>query len=641
MTSSARTSNILGGTMFSYLALSGDAASPAAYYSMLGEFQRCNDIMDVENARYLVCAGKNVADTAHSEMHFIFDAMEKGCKLVVVDPRHSRSAAKADEWMAPRPGTDAAMVLGMIHTLVTERLFKRDYLLAHTNLPFLVDKQSKAFLRERDILSGGSDRYVVWDEAVGAPSSAETALRPALTGDWTLTGPSGESVSCHTGFDASWSVWRDYTPQKAEEISGVPAEQIRRVARDYATTEPAWIWLGFGGTRYQNGHLAARAWITLAALCGAIGKPYAGVNTYESGLTATMAGTPADYLAPDGRRGHPLPGTQLLDVIESGAPYPIKSLWMVAYGFGTQSPFLPRFVERSLPLLDLYVVNEQVMTASAQYADFVLPCVSYYEDDWDLVGSGESWNVQLRRRAVSPVGESRSDYEIFAGLCEQLGFGEYWRESGEEVCRRLIKGNTDPRVAAVDWDRLVEDGVALIPIERPHVPFKDMTFKTPSGRIEVYQEQFIDLGEEVLLHKETLQARMDGSIASYPLTLISYKHTHSTHSQHLILERIRDVLPEPRLEISTLDAGRRSIESGDLVRVFNARGSFVIKATVTEAVQPGTIATPQGWWLRDYPEGHPSHLGHTPRQEAHDRVLGETNYPIWDVNCEVEKVSGA
>src|SRR5262249_23267160 len=147
-----------------------------------------NDYGDLSGAKYFLCVGKNIADTGHSDMHFLFDAMEQGLKFVMVDPRFSRSAAKADEWLAPRPGTDVALGLGMIHTVISDELLKTDYILKHTNLPFLVNSADGKFLRERDLRQGGGDGYLVWDDSIGAPASAVSASRPALRGRWRVDG---------------------------------------------------------------------------------------------------------------------------------------------------------------------------------------------------------------------------------------------------------------------------------------------------------------------------------------------------------------------------------------------------------------------------------------------------------------------
>jgi len=344
---------------------------------------------------------------------------------------------------------------------------------------------------------------------------------------------------------------------------------------------------------------------------------------------------PEQWVAPGGRRGQSLPGTRLLDIIANADPYPIKSLWASSIGLATQTPFFKRFVQEALPKLDLFAVTEQVMTDAAQYADIVLPCVSSYEDDWDLIGGAENWFVQLRRRAVPPLGESRNDIDIFKGVAGRLGHGAHWQIDPEQSCRDFLAQHPDPRLQAVDWEVLRRDGVARVPVPRPYTPFQDLRFPTPSGRIELYQEGFVGAGEAVLDYKGPLED-VDDAATAHRLRFITYKHVHSTHSQHTILPAIQELMGEPRLEMSPGDAESRGIEDNDWVAVFNDRGRFIARAVRTHAVRPGTVALPQGFWKRHFKEGHPSDLGHIPDNAVQSRVW-ETNYPIWDVLCDVRK----
>jgi anaerobic dimethyl sulfoxide reductase subunit A len=633
--SAAKVAHTLEGTLFTYFAICGDFAGMMGYHATLGSFANSNDISEVKGAQYFLSIGKNVADTAHSDMHFLFDAMENGTKFVMVDPRFSRGAAKADEWIAPRPGTDTALALGMINVIINEGLVKEDYLLQHTNAAFLINRETGRVLREKDLFPGGGNEAMVWDLATDGPCPLSRATRPALAGEWQLTGVDG-MVDCGTAYSQSVAVWQQYTPEYAATICDVPADQIRHTAIEYATSDPAWIWLGLGPQRYSHGHTVARAWITLATLCGNIGKPYAGVSIYDAANLAMVINPHTEWLQPEGRSAHSLPGTQVVDIIASGDPYPVKTLWLHAYGFATQTPFYKRFIEEALPELDLFVVSEQMMTPAAQIADVVLPVVSYYEDDWDLVGGGENWYMQLRRRAIEPVGESRNDYSIFQELCERYGKGEGWNISPEEDCKRILATHPDARIRAVDWETLKRDGVARVDVERPYTPFRDMKFNTASGRIEIYQEQFVDIGEEVLVHKEQAESRRSEKARTYPFTLITYKDVHSTHSQHFNLPYIREMVPEPRLDICPDDAATRGIQDGDEVTVFNDRGEFSLKATVNNSVLPGTVALPQGWLQGRFIDGHPSDLGHVPSNAAQDRMV-ETNYPAWDILCNVRR----
>jgi len=195
-TAAQRIANTLEGTHFTSLALSGDFAGPVGFLSTLGIPGCANDISEIGGARYLLNVGRNAADTAHSEMHFIFDAMEQGMKFVMIDPRFTRTAAKADEWLSPRPGTDTALALGMIHVVIRDGLFDPDYVRRHTNAPFLVRRDNKLLLRERDVVAGGADAFMVWDASTGGPRIADEAAEPLLCGVWQVHGADGSTIDC-------------------------------------------------------------------------------------------------------------------------------------------------------------------------------------------------------------------------------------------------------------------------------------------------------------------------------------------------------------------------------------------------------------------------------------------------------------
>jgi len=635
-TVSERIANCLGGTVLSNGGMMGDLNCPMGYLPLLGAGGAANDLSDLHHAKYILIFGRNPADTDHSEMRFLFDAMEAGAKVVVVDPRFSRTAAKADEWVSPRPGTDAALVLGMINVIVAENLLDTAYVTRHTNSPLLVRSDNGALLRAADVSPGGSSDLMVWDEAEDAPMKLNDAATPLLRGRYQVALIDGRSVWCQPAFDLMLQAWAEYTPERVAEICEVPAETIRHIAREYATSSPAWMWVGAGPQRYHHGQLAHRAYLTLGALCGNIGKAYAGVNCLDGAHMRLTFFPPHEWMAPGGKYGSTLPGVHMLDIIASGKPYPLKSLWLTSYGFGTQSPNFERFINEALPQLDLFVVTEQLMTDAARYADVVLPCVSYYEEEMDLVAGGESWYLHLRQRAIAPVGESKNDYEIFKGVCERMGRGEDWQMSNEEVCRYALQHHGDPAINSIDWQTLKRDGTVRVEIPRPHVPFGDLNFMTESGRIELYTESLKQFGQAMLMYAEPLESRHQALAARYPLTLMSHKHVHSAHSTHTTLPWILEMAPEPRLEMHPTDAAARGIAEGDVVRVFNGRGEFKTRAALSEGVKPGMVTVPQGYWRAHYLAGHPAELGHIVRNEVQEAII-ETNYPVWDILVQVAK----
>jgi molybdopterin-containing oxidoreductase family molybdopterin binding subunit len=360
------------------------------------------------------------------------------------------------------------------------------------------------------------------------------------------------------------------------------------------------------------------------------------VNWSDGAMFRLYFNLPPDWLEPGGRKGTTLPGTRMIDTIANEDPYPIRALWLAGYGFGTQSPNFDRFVRDALPKLDLFVVTEQVMTPAAEYADLVLPCVSYYEAAYDLVPSAENHYVQLRRQAIPPLGESKNDYQIFAGACERLGQGADWVDEPEAWCRYMLRESPDPLVRGVDFEQLKRDGAVRLDVPSPSVPFADQRYPTPSGRIEAYVERLRGFGQHVLVYEEPLESHRSRRAAEFPLTMITSHPMHTVHSQHVTLPWIRELVPGPRLEIHPEDAAPRGIADDDLVLVRNDRGRFRVHARVTPGVRRGSVNLPQGWWPKHLPDGHYQSLAHLTPNPVQDAIL-ETNYAIFDNLVQVEK----
>jgi molybdopterin-containing oxidoreductase family molybdopterin binding subunit len=635
---SARVANTLGGTAFTNLGIMGDLGANMGFLPTLGVHQEGNEWPDIVGSKLIILFGINVADTAHSDIHFMFDAMEKGARVISIDPRYSRTATKADQWIPIRPGTDAAMIMAMIKIVIDERLYKEDYVKKHTNLSFLTRSDNKQCLRYSDIDPNNADEYVVINAGTALPEAVNDSGNYILDWQGHIKLANGTSVHCQTGFTALAAGCQEFTLARAEEITDVPQQSIRDLIDEYANADPATVWMGQGVQRYYNGHQSFRALITLGALLGNIGKRHAGVNWAGGTLLRFLMATPDSWLAPGGKTGRVFPGTRIHDIIEKADPYPVKSLWAHNYGFGTQTPQRNKFINEVLPKLDLFVVSELVMTQAAKLADIVLPATSYYEEEADLVASWNNMYVQLRTAVIDPVGEAKADWEIFKTLCERMGKGEDWQMTALESCEHILENSKDPVFSNIDWQKLKQEEVVRADIKEPHVPFGDHKFATPSGRIELYLEDLSQHEQEVPGFMEPMEGQRRPKAQTYPLTFMSNHSMYSVNSQHMILPWIREVMPEPRVEMHPDDATTRAISDGDAIKVFNDRGFFKAHVNVTEGIKPGALNLIQGWWPESFIEGHHSNLTHMPLNPAQETIL-ESNYPIFDCLVEAEKTT--
>jgi anaerobic selenocysteine-containing dehydrogenase len=244
----------------------GDAAGPCADEVTFGTQYGHLYTMDVENPGMCVLWGANQAETRPYYWRRIRDAKESGAKLVAIDPRFTGSASKADEYISIRPGTDAALALGMMNVIFEKGLHDKDFIVKHTVGPLLVRSDNGLFLRERDISSLDSDNYVIWDTRTKKPRThVEEGSRPSLEGVYRLAG-----VECRPAFQLLVDLAKQYPLEIASEITEVPARTIESLAIEYVTRKPVASYRSMGLQRTFHGDLSWRAVTTLAAVTGNI-----------------------------------------------------------------------------------------------------------------------------------------------------------------------------------------------------------------------------------------------------------------------------------------------------------------------------------------------------------------------------------
>ncbi len=626
----------VGGTAFTNFGIMGDLNCNTGFHTTVMVEQEANGWECIKDTKLCIMWGCNYAETAVNDMRFIYEAQKAGMKLVVIDPRFSRTASKADWYIQIRPGTDAAMILGMMQHIVANGWIKEDYIREHTVGAYLVRTDNGKFVRAAE-LGLGDNEYVVWKDGAAVLRDEKNA-GAALTGTYTLK-LDGKDVECTPSLQQLVDTLNaEYTPEQAAAICEVPAEDIKKLAEMYVQTDPAELRISQGTNRYWNGHQPTRAVIVLAALTGNIGKYAAGANWAGGTLMRFLFSVPGEWIMPvPGKVSSGLPGTQMFECIAKQQPYPIKLLWCVNYGIGTQTPERNKFVNEVLPQLDFFVVSEKIMTPGAQLADLVLPVTSYYEEECDVVASWSNMYLQRRKQAITPMWETKSDWKAMQMLAEKLGIGEYWQGTEEDACRFILDHSPNPAFNQVDRDALFNDGVASAVFDYPHTPFKEMKFDTPSGKIEIYDETLTELGEACPVHYEPFESNRNEKAKTYPLTFMNCRTVYTAHSQHVDLPWIQEINPEPRLEMNPEDAAARNIADGEMVEVYNDRGSYQVKVKISNEIKPGCLNQAQGWWPKHFTKGHYGEMLHMELNKTQD-FLYETNYAPYDNLVEVKKL---
>ena len=387
-----------------------------------------------------------------------------------------------------------------------------------------------------------------------------------------------------------------WSPERAASVCGVPAEQIRSLARDYGQCfldkQPAAIRLNYGMQRVRGGGNATRAVACLPALIGAWRHRAGGL------LMSSSAVFPVDRAA-----------LQRPDLLAGRTP---RTVNMVTIGDDLLRPSSPAFgpkiealivynsnpvavapdsgqVVRGFARDDLFtVVLEQFQTDTADQADYILPATTQLEH-WDVHATYGHTDVLLNRPAIAPLGDSKPNTQIFRELAARMGFTDpCFLDDDETLCRAAF-GNQ------VDFQTLLDQGFATLPL--PDAPFAEGGFPTPSGQCEFFSERLVAQGlDGVPDHVPNYEAA--GSSSDFPLAMISPPARNFMNSTYANVTSLRAMEGEPLLEMHPHDAAARGIAHGSTVRVFNARGDYRVKAEVSLRARPGVVNGLGIWWRK-------------------------------------------
>jgi len=596
----------------------GDAAGPCADEVTFGTQYGHLYTMDLKNPGMCVLWGANQAETRPYYWRRIRDAKERGAKLVAIDPRFTSSASKADQYISIRPGTDAALALGIMNVIFERGLQDKTFITQHTVGPFLVRGDNGLFLRERDIVPGDSDNYVIWDTETKRPAAyTQGGTRPALEGTYKVAG-----VECKTAFQLLADLARQYPLKTASEITEIPAKTIEKLAVEYVTRKPVASYRSMGLQRTFHGDLSWRAVTTLAAISGNIN-----LEGYSEGYRRFLfdGGT---MLYGD-RFPRPMPILKAYASIMDGQPYAIKALWLAGHNFMNQVPDNNVVLKKLVPRLEFIVVSDIFMTDSARYADVVLPTCTFFEyldmlPPLDIL----SPYVQLQPKVIEPLYESRPDRDIVNEIGLRMGLPKDFPLSAEEYVKRVLSSG-HPSMEGITLEKLQKG-----PVETP--PYTITGFNTMSGRLEFYSERMKEYGQELPVYLEPLESARRPQAKKYPLSYIS---THTKYGNHSLMANIawlRELNAEPLLEMSPRDAEARGIADGDMVVAFNDRGKAKLKVKVHEGIRPGVVNINEGWWHHQFAEGSYQELTHATINPAQLAVF-EPNSAMYDNLVEVRK----
>lgn len=510
---------------------------------------------DFDNTNCMVLWGYNPVNTALPTFtRRIMKAKQRGAKLIVIDPRFSQTAAKADIYVRPRPCTDGALALGMLNVIISENLYDKEF----------VDK-------------------------------------------WTY------------GFDRLSEFVKQYPPKKVAEITWVPEDTIREVARVYATTKPAVLHEQNGIDQQPNVAQTTRSIAILRSITGNLDVPGGHVFNPEAPPFRRTPDMSLRKRAPEDLKkafGESVSDTvlmfnsdycnipQMVDAVLTEKPYPIKALIIQGTNLAVTASDAGR-VRKALNKVDLLVAHDTFLSASAEMADIVLPSTNFLESAIMLKylqprPKLDALYYQLAPKVVEPPGECRSPYDFLAELSRRMGHEEAFPWEGVE---EAIDYELAP--IGLSYKYLVEHPEPVC--ERKYSPQElyrkyDRLFAAPfltDKKVALYSEAFERLGYDPLpVYKEPGESPISRPdlAKEYPLVaMASLKPGLYTHSQFRTLPWLREIMPEPWIEIHPDTAGVLGIKDGDMVVVESPRGSIEIRSRVISTMDPRVVAITHGW----------------------------------------------
>lgn len=498
-----------------------------------------NSIADiVTHAKSYLVIGSNT-----TEQHPVIGiqlrrAVRKGAKLILADPRSVGLADFAVLHLKHRPGSDIALLNSLMHVLIAEDLYDKQFVLSRTE-----------------------------------------------------------------GFDGLESVVAKYTPEYAERITGVPAEDIRQAARILAANKPCALLYAMGITQHTTGHQNVLSCANLQMLLGNVGVPGGGVNPlrgqnnvqgacdmaclpnyYPGYQSITDPATQAKFAAAWGSTGPTTPGLTILEMLSAAEAGTVKAMFILGENPMMTDPDV-NHVRKCLQSLDFLVVQEIFPSETAELADVVLPGVSFAEKEGTFTNTER--RVQRVRKAIEPLGQARADWQIICDLAQrmearlstprpQARFGGWGYSSPEGVMAEISA--VVPIYGGVTYERLEHGGLQ----------WPCPTLDHPGTQILHVGRFSRGLGK---FHGVEWQPPQEMPDEQYPLLLTTGRVLYHWHGGTMSRRSagLNEIYPEALVEINPEDAERLRIADGDLVRVSSRRGEVVAKAEVVSRPQPGVV----------------------------------------------------
>ena len=494
-----------------------------------------------EEADLIILWGTNLVSTGVHAIPFVQKARARGAKLIVIDPRVTRTTMMADWHIQPRPGTDSALALGMMKIIIDKKLHDIDFMKEQTN---------------------------GWGQFIEKKMP-------------------------------------DYPVEKVAEITGLRAEDITKFALEYASTKKSYIRANYGLNRHQNAGQMCRCILTLPCVTGAWREKCGGVafgTLEEMWLKFPLGKLQRPDL---GNRSESRIvnmvqiGRALADDIganEEKLDPPIKSLFVYNSDPANCAPNSNN-VRKGLMRDDLFIaVHETFWTDTCDYADIVLPADTQLER-MDLHAAYGHYYFNMNKPVIEPLGESVRNTELFRKLAQKMGYVEAsdnaFTQADEEMIREIIDSEENPLMEGITYEQLEKNGWARGSVESKRRDYLKNGWPTPSGKIDIYCEALKEQGQDPLpTHNPEIEGQEDHKRRrKYPLQVLSSATHYFIGDSFQSVPRLQAMMSRPTVELGVEDAKLRDIKDGDLVRLYNDRGETYCHAVIIDGLLPGVCST--------------------------------------------------
>lgn len=579
---------------------------------------------EFESSGVTVIIGHNAAITNPQTFHRLRQARQNGTKVVVVDPREAETTKLADLWLAPRYGTDAALVLGMIRYLLSTGTYDAHFVSRWTDAPFLVDLVSGRLLRGASGSEHDGAYAVVGDDGeigfvdpavpperwtIRPTLDARVAVIPAGLVDHQPKGGAATVLHLVSERAAPWDV------DAVADATGIAPADVRAFAELLAGTRPLSYYTWNGWEQHSNSYYTHRCMAVLYALTGSFDQPGGNVlyppmeHLDVDGVGLLKPGQAAKRLGltdlPLGVPNFSSIAQFFYRAILEEEPYPLKMLLTFGSNMLLQNPDSDRGRE-ALRALDFHVHVDMVPTPMSDTADLLLPAATPWESPGlrlGFEGSGDTaFHTQYRPPAAAPPGEARSDLDIIFELARRLGYADdFW---GGEIdasfdARLRPLGLTLRELLREPRGLTVATGVRYAKYAEVEDDGAVRGFATSTGKMQLYSERLLEHGYDplpVYLLPSTSPAENPDLADRYPLVLSSNKLRVTAHSQHRGIAALRKRHPHPYVEIHPDTAAAQGLEDAEWIRVETPLAAMRVKVKVTPKVLRGAVVGQAGWW---------------------------------------------